>query len=1039
MSTVQAKENQLQGRWILRQGLVPRQTLTQMLHMLQAGAPGDLCSLLMDRGYINQDQALVARRAARHAITNSFDRNKISEISGHGESSELVRPAPVQHAISASEESHRAVALATQIDHSSAADDHSNLDHSLDHSREKLGKGDLFRDYEILDEVSRGAMGVIFRARHCISEELVALKFILQNHPDESEVERFRQEAETLVQLCHDHIIKISDFGDDKGRLFYAMELIEGRDLYSVVKQSVKLNDQVPPIDQSLDALKDVASALAYCHEHDVIHRDIKPQNILIEKSSLRAVLVDFGLRKKLESDSRGLTRTGEILGTPAFMSPEQFSPGGSYGDLGPATDVWAFGAVLFFALTGSSPFFRGTMVEIFQAITVEEAPHLKARNPDAPDWLSDLCADCLQKQAGDRPSIQEVLEILESNTYGVQESLNFKAAYKIIGVVALTLLVGIAALFTSVLFETEVIVFEELKSDLKVTNKDKVELRGRLSRGPATIIVNKKHKVQSKDGRFVLSVPLTKKNAANEFLVSAEIGDQKIPSQTITILHDKVPPDISLTLRKDKRYATAEDNLFRGTITGIHKEAEYLLNGQKFKLGKFNSFAQPLQDKRLPQTMVLTIVDKAGNTGSKSVDVYTSAAKPLLKYKDEHLNALKQFATSHSNDTAERDILLSLCDLELWARCPQDKQDAAIALIGKRLGDRFQFVETVLQQCEGLKFRLATFRHKKTGIKFQLIPGDLKTTVFWEEPLIEYTANYLKILGSKDSTPQTIATSLVVPPSTNYIKDFQEKHNIPQTGEPALHFQRARQISVEFTPERIPNYRRWVNARLAKLRDENKRKSLTEYIPPFLFSRFETSREQWAKISPPPRINLGLGMSTFLNNLLGPKFPVITGYAPCKTWLEEADPIFRLPSRQEWALAALGGSKSRFFWGDSLEDMPKYAVVYGYWLNSFPRQIDSHEDACNAFGLADLHGNVAEWVDPSWDSWQASWPEASARNELFVLGPENVKEWGLTCGGYSWVPAPLCQREMTYYQPNLQESAIFGQVTGLRVAASIP
>ncbi|MDF1664731.1 MAG: protein kinase, partial [Planctomycetota bacterium] len=263
MSATQAKQNQLQGRWLLRQGWVPHQTLTQMLHALQGGAQGDLCSQLLARGLIDPKQAEQARQAARHAITGAFSREKLPNAQAQvawDQQAPSRSPLPPPSALIQAPQS-----FSTRNDsHSGDGSLVNSQANSEEIQRSQLKAGDLFRDYEILGEISRGAMGVIFRARHCISDKIVALKFILQEHPDATEVERFRQEAETLIQLDSEHIVQILDFGSDQGRLFYAMELIDGRDFYNVVTDCFRLESQAPPFRESMRYLRDIAAALAY-------------------------------------------------------------------------------------------------------------------------------------------------------------------------------------------------------------------------------------------------------------------------------------------------------------------------------------------------------------------------------------------------------------------------------------------------------------------------------------------------------------------------------------------------------------------------------------------------------------------------------------------------------------------------------------------------------------------------------------------------------------------------------------------------------
>lgn len=406
------QRNQQQARWILAQGLVSQEHLRAILKELSGQSRGDLSSHLLARGLINPQQAMQARRASGQVFSTVmrrrsgyFVRESLREHSGSS-SGEFVRDLP---AANAQMRQSTGLGMAVpQIPGPPGAPKPKILTAS------KL-PGQKFRDYELLREISRGAMGVIFQARHPNYQKLLALKFIQQETPNETEVERFRREMNALIRLRHPNIIEIYDVGSQNNRLFYAMEFIEGEDLFKSVEAQFRKTGEGPSWQRIVKIFTSVAKAIQYCHENQLIHRDIKPQNIVVEKQTERPVLVDFGLMKQEQAEaSEALTMIGEIIGTPAFMSPEQFSPGGSYGEISSAIDVWGFGTSLFYCLAGESPFHRPTAVEIFQAITTEPIPRLKDRVPDCPDWLDDLVSECLQKQAHKRPSIDEVLARLE-------------------------------------------------------------------------------------------------------------------------------------------------------------------------------------------------------------------------------------------------------------------------------------------------------------------------------------------------------------------------------------------------------------------------------------------------------------------------------------------------------------------------------------------------------------------------------------------------------------------------------------------------
>jgi serine/threonine-protein kinase len=208
--------------------------------------------------------------------------------------------------------------------------------------------------YEVLGVLGRGAMGVVYKARQRGLKRLVALKMILSGeHASAMDLARFRAEADAVAHLQHPGIIQIYEVGEDQGRPFFSLEFVDGEPL------SKKIQGTPLPPREAAALLQQMAEAMAYAHEHGVIHRDLKPANVLMTSAGVPKI-GDFGLAKKLGEDESGLTRTGSILGTPSYMSPEQAE--GRSGEVGPLADIYSLGAILYDLLTGRPPF-RGTSV----------------------------------------------------------------------------------------------------------------------------------------------------------------------------------------------------------------------------------------------------------------------------------------------------------------------------------------------------------------------------------------------------------------------------------------------------------------------------------------------------------------------------------------------------------------------------------------------------------------------------------------------------------------------------------------------------
>jgi|GEM_PF-2430984 len=248
--------------------------------------------------------------------------------------------------------------------------------------------------HTILGVLGRGGMGVVYKAQQVKLKRLVALKMILAGaHAGSEELNRFRIEAEAVASLQHPNIVQIYDMGDFQGRPYFSLEFVEGGTL------AQKLNGAPLPVQQAAHLVETLALAVHYAHEHGIIHRDLKPANVLLTNDGTPKI-TDFGLAKRQEK-AISHTHTGSILGTPSYMSPEQAT--GRSTAIGPATDVYALGAILYELLTGRPPFKAETLVETLDLVRHQEAVPLRRCRPAAPRDMETICAKCLQKAPGRR------------------------------------------------------------------------------------------------------------------------------------------------------------------------------------------------------------------------------------------------------------------------------------------------------------------------------------------------------------------------------------------------------------------------------------------------------------------------------------------------------------------------------------------------------------------------------------------------------------------------------------------------------------
>ncbi len=260
-----------------------------------------------------------------------------------------------------------------------------------------------FRDYEILDEIALGGMGVVYRARQRTLGRVVALKTLRAGvRATSDDLARFTREAQTAARLVHPGIVPIHDFGIVDGVPYFSMDYIEGRTMAALLEAGSL------GIRPAVAILEKTCRAMHYAHQQGVVHRDLKPGNILVDASG-EPRLADFGVAKSLFGEAT-LTREGSIMGTPNYLAPEQVE--GNKGDIGPWTDVYALGVTLYHVLTGRLPFQGTTELELLYKITLEEPPPPRTVRPDVAPELEAICLKAMQKERADR--YRSALEMAE-------------------------------------------------------------------------------------------------------------------------------------------------------------------------------------------------------------------------------------------------------------------------------------------------------------------------------------------------------------------------------------------------------------------------------------------------------------------------------------------------------------------------------------------------------------------------------------------------------------------------------------------------
>ncbi|MCS5629552.1 MAG: serine/threonine protein kinase [Pirellulaceae bacterium] len=265
------------------------------------------------------------------------------------------------------------------------------------------GMVNRFGDYELLNEIARGGMGVVYKARQIALNREVAIKMILSGQfANDDEMDRFYAEAEAAASLNHPNIVTIYEIGEVDGRHFFSMEYVPGDSLADLVRER-----PLAPR-RAASYISDICEAVQLAHDNGILHRDIKPANVLVNKKDIPLV-TDFGLAKQVHEKS-GMTMEGSVLGTPSYMPPEQAR--GNLDEVNTRSDIYAIGATLYHLLTGNPPFAAASVYETIRQVLNKEPAEPQERNPDIPQDLATICMKCLQKSPDKR--YQTALELQE-------------------------------------------------------------------------------------------------------------------------------------------------------------------------------------------------------------------------------------------------------------------------------------------------------------------------------------------------------------------------------------------------------------------------------------------------------------------------------------------------------------------------------------------------------------------------------------------------------------------------------------------------
>ncbi len=258
-----------------------------------------------------------------------------------------------------------------------------------------------FGDYELLEEIARGGMGIVYKARQTSLNRIVAVKMILAGQlATADDVRRFRTEAEAAANLQHANIVAVHEVGVHENHHYFSMDFVEGQNLAALVLENPL------PARRAAEYVQTIARAVHYAHQQGTLHRDLKPSNVLIDAWD-QVRITDFGLATRVTADHT-LTQTGQVLGTPSYMAPEQAA--GKRGLVGPSADIYSHGVILYELLTGRPPFRAESAIETLHQVIHVEPASPRLLNPHIPRDLETICLKCLQKEPHKRYGTAELL-----------------------------------------------------------------------------------------------------------------------------------------------------------------------------------------------------------------------------------------------------------------------------------------------------------------------------------------------------------------------------------------------------------------------------------------------------------------------------------------------------------------------------------------------------------------------------------------------------------------------------------------------------
>lgn len=537
--------------------------------------------------------------------------------------------------------------------------------------------------YVVQKELGRGGMGVVYLATDQQLARSVVIKCVLPEAVDVNAIERFDREAQTLASIRHPNVISLFDYSKNPSAPFLVMKYIPGHDLNHWIKTKSPLHEAW--LEEIFSGL---VSALQACHAKGLVHRDIKPHNILIDGQTETPVLIDFGVVKARRDglDYSQLTLSQDVVGTPEYMAPEQLSPE-QYGKVQPATDIWALGATLFECLTGTTPFQGANAVNIYKKLLTDDIPNVLTINPEASPKLAYLCEQCLQKNPEERIDLDGFQAILDGDYSPERASSGrWPMIAGMTGIIA-------AVLSLALLFWPRSPTIERFEVQV---NKDtgRIDVTGSMSQFAELILEKQAGKTWQEWDRFP-------SNMQGQFTRSYDVKNQG-PLTVRLRMADAAAPQkiIELVVDTEKPKCLSEageaiefvDAFGKQTFKVVDDHPSHVtVNGKRFAISD-GQFSLDGREYSVGEPLSVTVFDLGENETQYSWTVHWGAR---------------------------------LMRRELWNSSPHSVQDSIIKYVETKLGSDFEHVSTKRYRCNKLSHRIACFKHRDSGVELHLLPGD--------------------------------------------------------------------------------------------------------------------------------------------------------------------------------------------------------------------------------------------------------------------------------------------------------------------------